>query len=232
MANATGRRGEVTVAQTRANGDQTREKIVNAAELMFGNHSFDTVSLRDITNEAGVTLALVSYHFKTKENLFSTVVARRAEILNQKRRKRLAELEAAGTVSTEGLLDAFMHPLFEQMQSDDEGWQAYVLLLSKLSVNDRWLGYLHDNFDETATLFVNRLRSILHDVSEENLMRGFSMVLVLMLQTVSRNRRLDSLSDGRFSSSDLQTAYRLLLGFCLAGLNSLKNPGPLTDGSL
>ncbi len=211
------------VAQTRANGDQTREKIVNAAELLFGNHSFDTVSLRDITNEAGVTLALVSYHFKTKENLFSAIVARRAEVLNQTRRERLENLESDGTISVEALLDAFMHPLFEQMQSDDEGWQAYLLLLAKLGTNERWLSYIHENFDETAGLFLNRLKILLPDVSEENLVRGFSMVLVLMLQTVSKNRRIDSLSDGRFSSSDLQTSYRLLLGFCLAGLYSLRD---------
>lgn len=212
-----------TVAQTRANGDQTREKIVNAAELLFGNHSFDTVSLRDITNEAGVTLALVSYHFKTKENLFSAIVARRAEILNQTRRERLAKLETDGSVSLESLLDAFMRPLFEQMQSSDEGWQAYLLLLAKLGSNDRWLSYIHENFDETAGLFLSRLKLLLPDISEENLVRGFSMVLVLMLQTVSKNRRIDTLSDGRFSSSDLDTSYRLLLGFCIAGLNALKD---------
>jgi AcrR family transcriptional regulator len=214
---------EVTTApQTRANGDQTREKIVNAAEILFGNHSFDTVSLRDITNEAGVTLALVSYHFKTKENLFSAIVARRAEILNEKRRERLAALDEKADITVEGLLDAFMRPLFDQMQSDDEGWRAYLLLLAKLSSNDRWLQYIHENFDETAALFIARLRKLLPEVREEDLMRGFSMVLVLMLQTVSKNRRIDTLSDGRYLGSDLEASYRLLLKFSLAGLNALK----------
>ncbi|MCM2294009.1 TetR family transcriptional regulator [Allorhizobium sp. BGMRC 0089] len=213
----------VTVLQTRANGDQTREKIIAAAEVLFGHHSFDTVSLRDITNAAGVTLALVSYHFHTKENLFSAIVARRAQTLNQIRRARLADLEASGTVTVESLLDAFMRPLFEQMQSDDEGWQAYLLLLAKLATHDRWLSYIHENFDETANLFIARLRTLLPEMEEETLLRGFSMVLVLMLQTVSKNRRLDSLSDGRFSGSDLSMSYRLLLRFSLAGLNALKD---------
>lgn len=220
---ASARKDEAATApQTRANGDQTREKIVNAAEILFGNHSFDTVSLRDITNEAGVTLALVSYHFKTKENLFSAIVARRAEILNEKRRERLAALDEKADMTVEGLLDAFMRPLFDQMQSDDEGWRAYLLLLAKLSSNDRWLQYIHENFDETAALFIARLRKLLPEIREEDLMRGFSMVLVLMLQTVSKNRRIDTLSDGRYLGSDLEASYRLLLKFCLAGLNALK----------
>lgn len=208
---------------TRANGDQTREKIINAAEILFGNQSFDTVSLRDITDAAGVTLALASYHFKTKENLFSAIVARRAEILNQTRRDRLTALDTSGNVSLESLLDAFMHPLFEQMQSDDEGWQAYLLLLAKLGAHERWLGHIRENFDETANLFVTRMRALLPDMGEEELMRGFSFILVLMLQTVSKNRRVDALSDGRYSSSDLDTSYRLLLKFCLAGLNALRD---------
>ncbi|MDH6266035.1 AcrR family transcriptional regulator [Rhizobium sp. SG_E_25_P2] len=214
--------GGRSAVQTRANGDHTREKILNAAELLFGNESFDTVSLRDITNAAGVTLALASYHFKVKENLFSAVVARRAAVLNETRRERLAALEAEGRMTVEALLDAFMHPLFEQMQSDDEGWQAYVLLLAKLGANDRWLHYIHENFDETANLFIDRLRALLPGLTEENLLRGFSFVLVLMLQTVSKSRRLDSLSDGRFSSADLDTSYQVLLNFCMAGLDALR----------
>ena len=208
--------------QTRANGDQTREKIINAAELLFGNQSFDTVSLRDITNAAGVTLALASYHFRTKENLFSAIIARRAEVLNRIRRERLAELDSAGTVTVEALLDAFMRPLFDQMQSNDDGWQAYLLLLAKLGSNDRWLSYIQENFDETANLFIARLRQRLPEVTEEDFLRGFSLILVLMLQTVSKNRRVDALSAGRYSGADLDASYRLLLKFSLAGLNALK----------
>jgi AcrR family transcriptional regulator len=210
------------VTQTRQNGEETRAKIINAAELLFGRLSFDTVSLRDITIEAGVTLALASYHFRTKENLFAAVVARRAEVMNRIRRERLAALDKKGKLTLEALLDAFMHPLFEQMKGDDEGWRAYLLLLASMGTSERWLPYLHENFDETANLFIERLKVLLPDVEEEDLLRGFSMILVLMLQTVSKNRRLDTLSDGRYLSSDLDKSYALLLKFALAGLNALR----------
>ena len=80
--------------QTRANGERTRVRILDAAELLFGARGFDGVSLRDITDGAGVTLALASYHFGTKENLFEEVVARRAAELGE---ERLARLAAIGT---------------------------------------------------------------------------------------------------------------------------------------
>jgi AcrR family transcriptional regulator len=210
--------------QTRSNGDQTREKIIAAAEKLFGQHSFDAVSLRDITNAADVTLALASYHFGTKENLFTEVVARRADVLNQIRRERLAALVGRGGMTVESLLDTFMRPLFEQMQSEDDGWQAYLMLLAKLASNDRWLDHLRSNFDETANLFIAQLKLLLPNLAEENLIRGFSFILVLMLQTVSKNRRVDTLSSGKFKGDDLDVSYQLLLRFSLAGLKALETP--------
>jgi AcrR family transcriptional regulator len=209
------------ISVTRSNGDLTKEKIINAAEVLFGQHSYDTVSLRDITNFAKVTLALASYHFGTKEKLYAAVIARRAHTLNSVRRARLAGIEKAGHPTVEGLLDAFMRPLFDQMQSDDDGWQAYVLVISKLGQSDTRLDLLSENFDETANLFIAHLKPLLPNLSEEVLMRGFSYMLLLMLQAVSKNRRIDSLSAGRYKAEDLNQTYRLLLKFVTAGLLAL-----------
>ena len=103
---------------TRANGDQTKEKILDAAEELFGEKTFDTVSLRDITNHASVTLALASYHFGTKDNLFVAVVARRAHMLNRMRVERLAELDDAGVTDVGPYIDAFIRPLLTQALPD------------------------------------------------------------------------------------------------------------------
>lgn len=201
--------------------DNTRDKILDAAEELFGERTFDTVSLRDITQLAGVTLALASYHFGTKDKLYAEIVERRADVLNQMRRERLAAVEAAGTLSTESIMDAFMFPLFEQTSSGQQGWQAYVQILAKLAQTNRWLDLLHKNFDETAELFLGKLNTTLPQVPRAILMRGFSIALVSMLQTVSKNRRLDSLSGGSVSADDLEAAYDTLLKFVVRGLEGL-----------
>lgn len=201
--------------------DNTRDKILDAAELLFGERTFDTVSLRDITQLADVTLALASYHFGTKDKLYAEVVERRADVLNQMRRERLAAVETSGDLTTQSIMDAFMFPLFEQTSSGQEGWQAYVRILAKLAQTNRWLDLLHDNFDETAELFLRKLEKTLPEVPRPILMRGFSIALVSMLQTVSRNRRLDSLSGGKVSADDLEAAYETLLKFVVRGLEGL-----------
>ncbi len=204
---------------SRANGDATRERILDAAEALFGERTFDTVSLRDITEKADVTLALASYHFGSKEALFSECVARRAAILNEMRRERLAQVGARGGVAE--ILDAFMRPLFDQMRGGDAGWPSYLLIIAKLAQGERWLPLLREHFDDTALLFLDRLAAALPDVPREALLRGFALALDAMLQTLSRNRRVDSLSGGAVSADDLAPAYDVLLRFAVAELKGL-----------
>jgi AcrR family transcriptional regulator len=52
----------------------TREAILNAARVRFGEVGFDKASIRSIAAEAGVDSALVHHYFGTKQDLFVAVV--------------------------------------------------------------------------------------------------------------------------------------------------------------
>jgi len=206
---------------TRANGDQTKEKILDAAEELFGEKTFDTVSLRDITHHAGVTLALASYHFGTKDNLFVAVVARRADMLNRMRLERLSELDAADVADVGAYIDAFIRPLLTQALTGEAGWKSYVGLISKVAMTNRWNELVQANFDEAANLFVAKLRTILPEHSEEALFRGFAFTLQLGLQVITQNQRVDSLSDGRYSGRDLEASYAVAFRYMTSGMMGL-----------
>ncbi len=55
---------------------KTEERIIRAAMQVFSRYPIDAVTLRMIANEAEVTLSLITYHFKTKENLYQEVLGR------------------------------------------------------------------------------------------------------------------------------------------------------------
>jgi AcrR family transcriptional regulator len=87
----------------------TKTRILNAAEKLFGMNGFDATSLRDITAEAQVNLAAVNYHFQSKDSLIDAIIERRLGPVN---RRRLEMLDAAGpSPSVEQIVDAFLSPL-------------------------------------------------------------------------------------------------------------------------
>ena len=208
---------------TRISGDQTRAKILDAAEALFAEHSFDSVSLRDITLKADVTLALASYHFGSKEALFEAVVARRADILCRMRRERLTALVNPGVGE---LLDAFMAPLFEKAGSAESGWRDYLRVLARLGEQERWLDLISRHFDATARTFLEALQKALPGADRRDVARAFTFVLEAMLKVVSHHERVDKLTDGAVRARDLDKAYPTLLGFTVAGMESFARRKP------
>src|SRR5271157_3074866 len=93
----------------------TRLKILDTAERLFGEEGYQPVSLRHITAAAGVNLASIHYHFGSKEELLDALIERRATPVNEERMESLRRLkQAAGPkpIALEDLLGAFLIPAF------------------------------------------------------------------------------------------------------------------------
>ena len=92
---------------------ETKDKILDAAERLFGEQGYSETSLRHIIADAGVNLAAIHYHFGSKEDLLLQLIRRRAEPINQARLDALERIEAeAGDapVALEKILEAFLAP--------------------------------------------------------------------------------------------------------------------------
>jgi AcrR family transcriptional regulator len=51
--------------------NDTKERILNVANKLFGIQGYHATSIREIAKEAEVNIAAINYHFKNKENLYS-----------------------------------------------------------------------------------------------------------------------------------------------------------------
>lgn len=54
-------------------GELARAKLLQAALDMFGQHGFDGVSIRQISDSAGMNVSSISYHFGSKDGLYCAV---------------------------------------------------------------------------------------------------------------------------------------------------------------
>ena len=112
----------------------TKTRILDAAESLFMEHGYEATSLRQLTNAAGVNLAAVNYHFGSKEELFQAVLIRRLDPMNQERIDLLARLEreaGARTLSCEKILSAMLIPALRLARDETRGGKNYLRLLGR-----------------------------------------------------------------------------------------------------
>jgi AcrR family transcriptional regulator len=68
-----------------------REKIMKAADRLFGEIGFDAASTREIARLSGVNKALIHYHFQSKEGLFVALMDNYYERLEKTLRLTLTQ---------------------------------------------------------------------------------------------------------------------------------------------
>jgi AcrR family transcriptional regulator len=90
--------------------EETRERILRAAEVLFARDGYAATSLRQITDTAGVNIASVNYHFGSKENLLTEILDRVVGPINAERLDLLDAAQAEGIPDVNEVLTAFLLP--------------------------------------------------------------------------------------------------------------------------
>jgi AcrR family transcriptional regulator len=117
-----------------AAAQDTKSRILDAAEALFMEHGFEATSLRQLTASAGVNLAAVNYHFGSKEDLFESVLTRRLDPMNQERIRLLDKLEqdaGGGALSCERILAAMLVPALTLARDSERGGKNFLRLLGR-----------------------------------------------------------------------------------------------------
>jgi AcrR family transcriptional regulator len=191
----------------------TKARILDAAEKLFGLNGFDATSLRDITAEAQVNLAAVNYHFQSKESLIDAVLARRIEPVN---RRRFEMLDAAGPNPTlEQLLRAFMEPVL------DQDLASVVPLLGRmLSDPTQFVERVYKKyFAAVAQRFQDAFHKELPDLPRAELLWRIHFAVGSMTHVMSWSQALPDLTGGACNVLDRQALVDRLVAFAAAGFS-------------
>ncbi|HEY8570929.1 TetR/AcrR family transcriptional regulator [Phenylobacterium sp.] len=205
-------------------GPDLREAILDAAEALFCKHGFYGVTVRQVAAEAGVDTALIHYYFGAKRELFDSVFARRAEVVNQARLDAMAAYQAAhpDDMTVEGVIEAFIGPLLDRSMTNDEGWKNYFRLVALVNNTPAWGGEtMHRFFDPVVHRLVDTLKVVLPQAEIRDLYWCYQFLTGSMMLTLSETGRIDQLSEGLCRSSDLEAVRGRLYAWCAAGIQEV-----------
>lgn len=210
-------------------GAATRDALLDAAESLLSIHGYRAPSHRMIAAEAGTHVALVNYHFGSKQALLDSVLTRRSEVLNAERMQLLnACIDKAkpGTPSLDQVIDAFTHPLLNRSEKGGAGWKAYFALIAQVNNSTEFGGVIMTRyFDPVVRVFVDTLKAALPDCDPRDIYWSYHFLSGALTLTFAETGRIDNLSGGLCRSSDLDSVHERLVPFVAAGFRALCGEG-------
>jgi AcrR family transcriptional regulator len=104
-------------ARTRRTPEESRARILSAAQALLSQHGPDAIGLKEVAAEAGVSHALVTHYFGTYDALVENALAERSNTL---RDELLARLASGGLLDDVGatidrIVEAVAHPLYGRL---------------------------------------------------------------------------------------------------------------------
>ena len=211
-------------------GPETRERILDAAELLFVEHGFDATSMRMITSRGGVNLAAVSYHFGGKDALIHEVFRRRLCELNRRRVAALeaCEREVAGApLKPSRIVAAFFGTSLAMAEDVHGGGHNFMRLLGRTFTQPAEFvrQFLAEEYAECVQRFLAALYRALPEVPREEILWRFHFMIGAMSYAIADTDALQ-LFAGQFDDRDPARLMPRLMSFLLGGLRA-----PLPDFS-
>ncbi len=120
-----------------------REVILDVAEKLFSEQGFEAVSIREISKDADINIAMVSYYFGSKEKLYEEVINRKLISVDALR----SDIERLET-NTEKLfkvVDFFLEKFFERRQFQNIIFRE-MALNQRTIMADKIASKIHQNF--------------------------------------------------------------------------------------
>lgn len=232
-----------TVSPAREIRSETRDTILDAAEIMFAENGFHSATTRAIGELAGTNAALIHYYFGSKEALFEAVFARRSEAINAERRTRLKALHAIDPPSLEAILDALLRPTVALGHDPARGGAHYARLLVHVAsgTDERSRRMTGERYDEIARLFIDEFIAAVPGLSREAAvhcyLNAIAIAIALMAPTGRALKLMNRpektawnagrhMPDGHHGpGDDLDSVLARTVRFIAAGIRAMAAPG-------
>lgn len=212
-----------------------RSRILTVAEELFAVKGWEHTSMRELTAAAGVNLAAVNYHFRSKDKLVEELFDRLATRVNE---ARLGALDAYldemrerdRPPQLEPILQTFVAPYFDEVEGPRGGQLlARLVLQHRLQPTEITDRVYQRYFDPLARRYIEALSAAVPSIAPVEWYWRYTFMVstvVLTATDLSSDNRLVRLSGGTASATNRQELERYLVDFLAGGLMAASKKRP------
>lgn len=200
-------------------------KLVEAAEELFAERGFESVSVRDITKLAAMNIASVNYHFGSRDGLVAAVMTRYVAPINEERLARLETLErrwAGKSAPLEEILDAFVRPLVTQVRRSELSERLFLKLIGRTfgEQGGAMPPMLEEQLKVLVSRFLKALSKALPGLAADEILWRMHFVVGAMYYAMAQDDVLQRISQGAAGNPSIETTLGRFNRFAAAGLRN------------
>ena len=159
--------------KTKAEAEQTRNRIIESARLVFNRSGVGKTSLEEVAQAANVTRGAVYWHFKNKADLFQAVRAQTG---------RLLKLNSSSTGDALQRLQSGLLNALHRLQSDPEARATFEVMLWKCEYVGEF-AQVRNDLMKSGQDFLNEVTALYSEAHKNKIVRADLVPEIAALET-------------------------------------------------
>lgn len=201
----------------------TRKRILKTAAEQYAEVGYEGMSLRSLTEAAGVNLAAVNYHFGSKKTLIVTLVRESITPMNDERMKRLdciTQRYGSTPPPIAEIVDSYLRPLFEMAGEEPEQQVRFLRMVGRVLTEpeDFWKLFEEgSSFCAVTTRFIEAIQRALPHLSHQQVEWRFFLMVSTLIGSFVQCRRVTNNCRCSLSQSDISEMLHNMSEFVTHG---------------
>ena len=199
----------------------TKQRILSAAESLFASQGFTHTSTRMITQQAGVNLAAVNYHFGSKKNLIQAVLRNYFESVIPNLDAKLDQLEKVEQPEIIDIIRCVITPLIAMDKDKPHSASVFIQLLGRgySDSQGHLRSFILGNYGDTIARLMSLFRRSVSDVSEQELFWRLHFALGSFVFSMASSNALVEIAQADFNQyPDTEAIIERLALFVASGI--------------
>jgi TetR/AcrR family transcriptional regulator, fatty acid metabolism regulator protein len=182
-----------------------QQHIMDVAEQLFANEGFEGTSIRDLCAAANVNIAMIQYYFGGKEQLFKTLVERKAIYLKKQLELIVENKSLSANLKMDAVIESYVNRFFAQRA-------FHNMITREMSIQQR--SPMHEEMADIFLKNMQLVKKILDEGIKKNEFKKIDVaftittiigtITITLLNPILAKKMLPAIDFGNYDNPRLQ----------------------------